>query len=200
MPLIGARSHGRTPPGTPTIEQRWTAAKARGDRMFDPGVACVHGHDCPRFTNCGMCVECKRQRECKKHRADPSRNRASAKRSRDRDPEKSRKRRRDWGRANPGRVRALNNEREAGKRDAQTGSRESYSAYMGWTYSAELIACYWCGAATTKGARHRDHIIPIARGGTDSVGNLCVSCPDCNLRKNAQLPEEFSGQSELRFA
>lgn len=33
-----------------------------------------------------------------------------------------------------------------------------------------------------------DHIVPKARGGTDSVDNLTVLCRACNSRKKDRLP------------
>jgi hypothetical protein len=32
-----------------------------------------------------------------------------------------------------------------------------------------------------------EHIIPIARGGRDEEGNLCLACRACNLRKSDRL-------------
>ena len=36
-----------------------------------------------------------------------------------------------------------------------------------------------------------DHVIPLSRGGRDSVGNIVPSCRDCNIRKSAHLPIYF---------
>lgn len=36
-----------------------------------------------------------------------------------------------------------------------------------------------------------DHIIPISRGGADSVDNLVACCFQCNARKHAKTPFEF---------
>ena len=32
-----------------------------------------------------------------------------------------------------------------------------------------------------------EHVIPVARGGTDELGNLALACRSCNLRKAARL-------------
>ena len=81
--------------------------------------------------------------------------------------------------------------RRAQKRGARIGCRKAYAAFVGWARTEESIACHWCHEETKPGERHRDHIIPISRGGADSVENLCVACPTCNLKKGTRMPDEF---------
>lgn len=57
--------------------------------------------------------------------------------------------------------------------------------------TAKELPCYWCGKQTKQGDRHGDHIIPLSRGGTHTLDNLCCSCVSCNTRKRALMPEEF---------
>lgn len=38
---------------------------------------------------------------------------------------------------------------------------------------------------------HVDHMMPLSRGGTNDWTNLAITCPTCNLRKNARTAEEF---------
>ena len=89
--------------------------------------------------------------------------------------------------------------RRASKRGARAGCRKAYGIFVRWALTAKWIPCYWCHKDTRRGARHRDHIIPLSRGGADSVENLCVACPSCNLRKSKKTPFEFAGQGELHF-
>lgn len=35
-----------------------------------------------------------------------------------------------------------------------------------------------------------DHVIPVARGGTDDYGNLATACSVCNMSKTSKTPEE----------
>lgn len=53
--------------------------------------------------------------------------------------------------------------------------------------------CAYCGA-DVAGRFHVDHFIPISKGGKHERSNLRISCPSCNLRKGAKLPEELSYQ------
>lgn len=49
--------------------------------------------------------------------------------------------------------------------------------------------CYWCGQKLLK--YHVDHVIPLARGGSNGPDNLVIACPTCNLKRGAKLPHEF---------
>ncbi len=46
--------------------------------------------------------------------------------------------------------------------------------------------CYHCKKDTPDG--HCDHLIPLSKGGTDSIDNLVWSCKDCNLSKGGRSP------------
>ena len=51
--------------------------------------------------------------------------------------------------------------------------------------------CVECGATKSDGATlHVDHIVPVAKGGTDELSNLQTLCSDCNLNKNDMLQGE----------
>jgi len=47
--------------------------------------------------------------------------------------------------------------------------------------------CAYCGAPS----KHLDHIVPIYRGGTHSIGNLTGSCASCNLSKGSKFITEW---------
>lgn len=53
--------------------------------------------------------------------------------------------------------------------------------------------CWWCGCELEEDC-HVDHRVPISRGGTNDIGNLCLACPPCNLKKHDKLPHEFNGR------
>lgn len=54
-----------------------------------------------------------------------------------------------------------------------------------------IFACYYCTRSFPTTVLHIDHVIPISRGGAHSIGNICRSCPTCNLSKNCRMPSEF---------
>lgn len=49
--------------------------------------------------------------------------------------------------------------------------------------------CAYCGQRSDT--LHREHVIPVARGGRHSIGNLLPACPPCNYRKKTKLLSEF---------
>ena len=53
--------------------------------------------------------------------------------------------------------------------------------------------CWWCGKPLGD-SYHVDHRIPLSRGGSDAPGNLCISCPSCNVRKSDKMPWEWKGR------
>lgn len=49
------------------------------------------------------------------------------------------------------------------------------------------VKCYYCPTVIPGAKMHVDHIVPLAKGGAHAIGNLCASCPTCNLSKNDNL-------------
>lgn len=56
--------------------------------------------------------------------------------------------------------------------------------------------CYYCDK--DLGRYHKDHKIPLSRGGSDSKENLCLACPTCNLKKYNRTDKEFSKLMSLQ--
>jgi len=42
--------------------------------------------------------------------------------------------------------------------------------------------CSYCGKVTKN--YHMEHIVPLSKGGPNTLSNICVSCPTCNKSKN----------------
>jgi len=58
-------------------------------------------------------------------------------------------------------------------------------------YASQEGCCYWCDVSVGD-VYHVDHVIPLARGGTDWPDNIVVACPSCNVHKHAKMPEEWA--------
>jgi len=61
---------------------------------------------------------------------------------------------------------------------------------------AQDAACTYCGCVLS-GKFHIDHMIPVSRGGSNSIDNLQILCPTCNMRKGAKTHEEYSAISGI---
>lgn len=52
--------------------------------------------------------------------------------------------------------------------------------------------CAYCGRHRNRKYMTVDHIIPLSKGGSDSVDNLQCTCKLCNNLKSDMLPHEFT--------
>jgi len=50
--------------------------------------------------------------------------------------------------------------------------------------------CQYCGTRLTMGSGTRDHVVPRAQGGIDTLANVVASCKPCNGRKADRTPEQ----------
>ncbi|WP_183000870.1 HNH endonuclease [Pseudomonas sp. UMC65] len=76
------------------------------------------------------------------------------------------------------------------RRRTQEANGDSTAAIHAWEMAAEK-ACYWCKDPCEE-KYHVDHYEPLARGGRHVIANLVISCPGCNLKKNAKDPYAFA--------
>ena len=72
----------------------------------------------------------------------------------------------------------------------RTGGEKGRAAYIKELHAIQEGRCGYCGI-TLHGVYHVDHIIPLARAGTNADGNLILSCPKCNFSKNDALLAEW---------
>lgn len=99
-----------------------------------------------------------------------------------------------WRAANPEKLRASERKRRALKR-AAPGTHTAND--VAGQFMAQKGKCWWCGAKlkkSGKGKYHVDHVIALARGGSNGPENIVCSCPACNLKKSVKSPLEFVGR------
>lgn len=111
--------------------------------------------------------------------ANPETNREYARAWAAANVERNRGRASAWQKNNPGRVRANRDARRSRKR----GGGDRYTAAE-WRQAVEACGgrCFYCGAAEATTA---DHIVPLALGGSNAIGNIAPACPTCNSSKQA---------------
>jgi len=82
-------------------------------------------------------------------------------------------------------------QRSANRRGAMKGAGGEHTlAEVLVLYSSQNGACACCAVSLINGY-HRDHIMPIALGGSNDIGNIQLLCPPCNRLKGAKHPDEF---------
>jgi 5-methylcytosine-specific restriction endonuclease McrA len=113
-------------------------------------------------------------------------------------------------RANPERFRAIDRARywrNLEKRRHQSrvarARRSGVSCYLTLEQWKDLLRrfnfrCAYCLKRLTKKNRSLDHLIPLTRGGGNTLDNLVPACRRCNQRKNVQTAEQFRQSITLR--
>jgi 5-methylcytosine-specific restriction endonuclease McrA len=61
-----------------------------------------------------------------------------------------------------------------------------------WKRRLAKGVCHYCRAPTPPRELTMDHIVPLARGGKTTKGNLAPCCKSCNTRKKQLLPMEWA--------
>ncbi len=104
------------------------------------------------------------------------------------DPEHKRSRQRQYRADNPDMVRQRNRTTKSLRRGAEGTHTEKDVADLRVRQGGK---CVLCGDGLRDGDFHIDHIIPLSKGGNNFVGNIQLTCSQCNIRKKALLPIEF---------
>jgi len=75
-----------------------------------------------------------------------------------------------------------------------TGERQKarqIRASQWWKRCLAKGKCYYCKRFVSPQKLTMDHIVPIARGGRSTKGNLVTACKECNNAKKNLLPMEW---------
>jgi hypothetical protein len=68
------------------------------------------------------------------------------------------------------------------RRDKKQSRRFKDFAWVRFPY------CQWCGIYVTRENATTDHVIPLTRGGSNGIWNLCLACKDCNHDHGGSWP------------
>lgn len=151
---------------------------------FHPNPRCSGGH----VHQCKQCVKEKSSKYWRENKeAIHARNREWARKNPDKiaayhkkwateNPEKNAASYKNWAKANPTKVRSISQRRrlrEKGNQIFEILPRDMKRLYAS--------PCFYCGKT---GKMTADHVIPVSRGGAQSIGNLVPACPSCNFSKH----------------
>ncbi len=56
--------------------------------------------------------------------------------------------------------------------------------------------CGYCQELFNNTPYHVEHIIPLCVGGTNSIDNLCLSCPSCNRIASTKVFATFAAKKQ----
>ena len=59
-----------------------------------------------------------------------------------------------------------------------------------WQAQVQRGVCHYCGKKVPPEELTMDHVIPVARGGRSTRGNVVPCCSACNKTKSAHTPVE----------
>lgn len=216
--IIDAAGVGRLPrpslPGGGVEIISRAEANAAGLPRYFTGKPCKHGHVAERYTSYGGCVPCAFGFAYSYRERDPEwwasymakwreENPGKPREYYWNEPEKYRKRSRQNYHENKPRHRANNRRykrenpeanvaREQRRRARERNAPGDHTADdVKRIYRQQRGRCLNC-RASLKDGYHVDHIVPLARGGSNWPGNLQLLCPPCNIAKGAKDPIEWA--------
>jgi hypothetical protein len=109
-------------------------------------------------------------------------------------PEQHRKINDQWLRDNPDKARAISRRRGAMRKARKLNTTGDYTSEdIRKLLDQQKGRCWYCGV-DISGYYEVEHRIPLSRGGTNELNNICLSCRHCNRSKGSQLPHEWSGR------
>lgn len=93
----------------------------------------------------------------------------------------------EWNRANRHRRSAISQNAKV-----KRGEREStgWINPRDWDRTVRRFG-HRCAYCKGEGDLHMDHVVPLSRGGTHTIGNVVPACPPCNLSKHSRFVTEW---------
>lgn len=59
-----------------------------------------------------------------------------------------------------------------------------------WLDQLNRGICHYCSKKYMAKDLTMDHVVPLARGGESSKGNIVAACRECNQKKKLEIPAE----------
>ena len=91
--------------------------------------------------------------------------------------------------------RGFEDDPDAALRREKARARELRSSAW-WQRKRAAGLCHYCGKSVGAAALTMDHIVPLARGGRSTKGNVVPACKDCNNEKKSSFAFEWTPRTE----
>ncbi len=108
-------------------------------------------------------------------------------------PDRKRANNRRWFESNRQKIRQMSRISKAKRRDWAAGARYSLADWQAMCDCFNSV-CLCCGS---DAALTVDHVIPLSRGGTNTIENLQPLCRHCNLSKNNRHSTDYRDPDRL---
>lgn len=171
---------------------KMTDAIAAGDNKFFTGNPCIYNHIDQRYVSKGGCVTCVILKSRKHALNNPEMAKARTKRYRSKIyTGKSRPSTLLWAINNKDKIAEYRRNRRA--KIAMADGSHTKDDVLSILYMQKW-KCMNCSKSIKKGY-HVDHIIPIARGGSNWKSNIQCLCQLCNNKKHAKDPIDWAREN-----
>jgi 5-methylcytosine-specific restriction endonuclease McrA len=170
------------------------SALLAGKATYDPEALCANGHSSERYTVSGNCVECSIINKSV-HKIKPAARKKAieySKSYRAKNLEAVKQRRKRWEDRNKQKCKEYRSNRKAKLRG---GIGTFTRAEVRLLFAKQKSKCAFCFTPIAMDTLHRDHIVPLARGGSNWIANIQLLCANCNHRKSAKDPIQFAQEN-----
>jgi 5-methylcytosine-specific restriction endonuclease McrA len=200
----------------PTVTR--AEAKAAGAKRYFTGKPCKRGHISEYYTSICQCIACSRAQTYEWAAQNTERWDESRQQWRDANRGRISKQSLAWVASHPTQRRETmrlwrlaNKEKESGRRKAlrkakpdvyraHAENRRARKLAVGGSYTAQQIGhlfavqrrkCVGCGRSIKHGYEI-DHIVALAKGGSNDIANIQLLCKPCNRGKHTKDPLEWA--------
>lgn len=200
---------------------RRAEARSRGLTRYFTGKKCRYGHVDERNVITSRCMRCERERqrrlreiygagirERSRHanrryyqnniERERARSRLKMRKVQQENPELLRAQRRIRRLRDPEKTREKARVDRNNRRTRKLAIANTFGRAEWRVLAARSPRCHWCKRPfNAKRRPTHDHVVPLSRGGANTMENSCCACGECNAGKRDRLTNPVTGQGIL---